>query len=296
MRPFLRLPLLLGLTFALFTPSAAAACTGDGAAVQVSRENQTSAPSASVTLAPGSSVTYNYQVEELVTTTRDNYVDEGRYVWQSKWVDRGSWVWTSNWVDEGYWVSDGYWVGAWETSSRRVWEDTGHWAWDTHRNKYIYTFRWGSYVELLDCSVHAHDSIEGDCGGHAAGFVSHWNIGKFWHDTGRWKTVTTSTWNPYATWVDTSYWQAVVVDRGSWSWKSNWVDEGSWAWQSKWVDRGSWVWQPNVVNRPITTSQWVTRPAVTAAATLPSASATLRFVGTTTYNYVEVVEGCSSPT
>jgi hypothetical protein len=51
-----------------------------------------------------------------------------------------------------------------------------------------------------------------------------------------------------------------------------------------------------MVNRPITTSEWVTRTAVTAATSLPTASATLRFVGATTYNWVEVVEGCSSPT
>lgn len=304
MRSLFRLPLLLGLVVAVLAPGVAGACPGEGAAVQLTRENQPALPAASVTLAPGSAVTYNYQVEELVSTTRDNlvdegryiwrsnWVDEGRYIWQSNWVDRGSWYWQSNWVDEGYTVSSGYWVGANVTSTRRVWDDTSHWAWNTHRNKY--SSRGAVWYE--DCASHGHDSVEGDCGGHALYYVGHWNTGQFWHSTGRWVNQTVTTWNPQATWVDTSYWQSNWVDRGSWLYAARWVDEGSWVWSAVWRDRGSWVWQANMVNRPITSSEWVTRTAVTAAPTMPSASATLRFVGTPTYNWVEIVEGCSSPT
>jgi hypothetical protein len=139
--------------------------------------------------------------------------------------------------------------------------------------------------------------VEGDCGGHGTYYVTHWNIGKFWHDTGRWVTTTTTTWNAYARWVDTSYWQSNWVDRGSWSWSSRWVDEGRWVWQSNWVDRGSWVWSPNLVNRPITTSSWVARDVVTTS-TPPATSSVVRVRGSvsTMYFYDVLVETCSSPT
>ena len=304
MRSLLRLPLLLGITFSVFAPSALAACPGEGAAIQVSRENQTAPPAASVTLAPGSSVTYNYQVEELVSTTRDNFVDEGRYVWQSrmvdegsyvwqsKMVDRGSYVWESRWVDEGYMVYQGYWEGALETTNQLVWVTSSHTAYNKHYNKYII----GGKVTPLVCSIpHTHDSVEGDCGGHGGGFITHWNL-SYTHTVGSYQYLPVTSWNPYVRWVDTSYWQAVLVDRGSLVWQSRMVDEGSYVWQSRMVDRGSNVWVPNIVNRPITTSEWVTRTAVTGASSLPTSSATLRFVGSTTYNWVEVVQGCSSPT
>jgi len=323
-----RFLLALFVASAVFAPSAASACPSEGALVATPATPTTTRPTDYV---DGSLETeYTYQLEDLVSTTVDNMVDEGRYVWQprlvdegrnvwvsrwvdegrwvwqSNWQDRGSYVWTSRWVDEGRMVSQGYWEGAWQASSYLAYADTSHTAYFSHTNKLS---AWGA-TWYSTCGIsHTHSAGVGGCGHDRYWTGVHWNNPST-HHTGYYYNATTYVWNPNARWVDTSYWQSAWVDRGYSTWVSRWVDEGSNVWVSNWVDRGSnvwvsnWVdrgsnvWVPNLVNRPVTTYNWVARSSTETDDTYPVDTATTRVAGpvTTTYYYDVLTEKCSSPT
>ena len=327
LRLALRSGFVLAVIVAVFAPSAAGACSTETYDYEVSRVASTVEPDVSTRLAPGTSVTYNYT--ELVNQgpQRTTALPSGsavvpgsvivdRYNWQAAaygwvdrgrlvdvpvygWVDRGSWVWSANNQYElvGYQqVSQGYTEGYYEAVSYSY--DVGHTYWAAHRCWYS----WGTDVG----HGHFHSVDEGHCpNGHGWGYQSHANRQENWHSV-----IISGTYYVYRErWVDTSYSQAVYgwVDRGSWVWSSN----NQWeivsyqpTWQSDWkleivrwddVSSTSAPASSTDVRNVTFDVRWkiyvarqgMSDPRPSGIATAP---------GSLTFNYTEVMSGCTEPT